>query len=86
MFSATFEATVQKLAQDLLHDYVFLSVGIVGGACEDVEQCFFNIPKFSKRDKLVEFLKEGGDDLGKVMVFVETKRSLSLAKAGGRRC
>lgn len=61
MFSATFEATVQKLAQDLLNNYIFLSVGIMGGACEDVEQIFLNIPRFEKRDKLVEFLKEGGE-------------------------
>ena len=39
MFSATFPAEVQKLAADfLVKDYLFLAVGVVGAASNDVDQ------------------------------------------------
>jgi superfamily II DNA/RNA helicase len=56
MFSATFPVEVQKLAGKFLNDYLFLTVGIVGGACSDVEQKFYEVGKFDKRKKLVEML------------------------------
>lgn len=59
MFSATFPVEIQKLAGKFLHDYVFVTVGIVGGACTDVEQIFYEVDKFKKRNKLLEILKEG---------------------------
>jgi len=37
MFSATFPDDIQTAAQDFLNDYLFLTVGLVGGACTDVE-------------------------------------------------
>lgn len=43
MFSATFAETVQHLALDFLNDYLFLAVGIVGGASSDVEQTFLKV-------------------------------------------
>lgn len=43
MFSATFPSDVQDLARDFLNNYLFLSVGIVGGACDDVSQSFFQV-------------------------------------------
>ena len=33
MFSATFPAQIQRLASEFLNNYLFLQVGIVGGAC-----------------------------------------------------
>ena len=39
MFSATFPDEVQESAQEFLaDDYLFLTVGLVGGACSDVKQ------------------------------------------------
>jgi len=73
MFSATFADQVQTLAKDLLNDYIFAVVGIVGGACDDVSQVVWEVDKFAKRDKLVEILKEVGTD--RTMVFVETKKN-----------
>lgn len=58
MFSATFPEDVQKLACDYLKDYVFLSVGIVGGACKDVEQIFIQAEMREKKAKLLEVLKQ----------------------------
>lgn len=59
MFSATFPEEIQKLAGKFLHDYIFVAVGIVGGACSDVEQVFYEIDRFKKRGKLLEILKNG---------------------------
>lgn len=91
MFSATFPLEIQKLAGRFLHDYVFVTVGIVGGACTDVEQIFYEVDKFKKRNKLLEILKEGNVNIicfsffnltyiftagnDRTLVFVETKRN-----------
>lgn len=69
MFSATFPEEIQKLAGKFLHDYVFVAVGIVGGACTDVEQIFYEVDKFKKRNKLVEILKEGNINVS-IVIFV----------------
>lgn len=73
MFSATFPEEIQNLAGKFLKDYIFLTIGIVGGACTDVEQNFFEVTKFKKRSKLIEVLEENGA-VG-TMVFVDTKRN-----------
>ncbi|KAM9766480.1 putative ATP-dependent RNA helicase DDX4 isoform 2-T3 [Menidia menidia] len=73
MFSATYPADIQRLAADFLKtDYLFLAVGIVGGACSDVEQTFVQVTKFSKREQLLDLLRTTGTE--RTMVFVETKR------------
>merc|ERR1711973_523907 len=72
-FSATFADEVQTLAKDMLHDYLFAVVGMVGGACDDVTQSVLEVDKFAKRDKLKEILQEVGTD--RTMVFVETKKN-----------
>ncbi|TMS11596.1 putative ATP-dependent RNA helicase DDX4 [Larimichthys crocea] len=61
------------MAADFLKtDYLFLAVGVVGGACSDVEQTFVQVAKFSKREQLLDILKTTGTE--RTMVFVETKR------------
>ncbi|CAH1135154.1 unnamed protein product [Ceutorhynchus assimilis] len=72
MFSATFPEEIQHLAGKFLHNYAFISVGIVGSASSDVEQNFFQVTKFDKRKKLLEMLKDCKE---LTMVFVETKRN-----------
>merc|ERR1719186_2429400 len=52
MFSATFPDDIQVAAQDFLNDYLFLTVGMVGGACSDVQQEFHEVANFDKREKL----------------------------------
>ncbi len=61
------------LVADFLQDYLFLTIGIVGGASSDVKQEFWEVPKFGKRDKLCEILKDVGTD--RTLVFVETKKN-----------
>ena len=74
MFSATFPDEIQSAAKTYLKDdYLFLGVGLVGGACADVSQSILEVEEFKKREKLVEIL-EAGDKMDKTIVFVETKK------------
>lgn len=60
MFSATFPEEIQKLAADYLNDYLFLSIGVVGGANTDVSQHIYEVDRLEKREKLVEILTDSG--------------------------
>ncbi|CAG0881058.1 unnamed protein product [Darwinula stevensoni] len=73
MFSATFPEEIQHLAREFLNDYLFLAVGMVGSANEDVRQDFFQVEKHNKREKLMEILNECGKT-EKTLVFVKEKR------------
>ena len=70
LFSATYPVESQKIAQGYLNNYIFLAVGMVGGACEDVEQTFLQVTHFEKREKLLEVLTPV-----KTLVFVEAKKT-----------
>lgn len=56
MFSATFPVEVQQLAREMLNDYIFVTVGRVGGANTDIEQHIVQVDQFNKRDELVRIL------------------------------
>ncbi|KAH8404418.1 hypothetical protein KR222_011468 [Zaprionus bogoriensis] len=71
MYSATFPEEIQRLAGEFLKNYIFVTIGMVGGACSDVQQTIYEVNKFNKRSKLMEILREGADG---TIVFVETKR------------
>lgn len=73
MFSATFADDVKILAAKYLHDYIFFSIGMVGGASQDVEQTFYSVPKVEKREKLKEILD--AEDPSGTIVFVGTQRT-----------
>uniref|UniRef100_A0AAG5DSV2 RNA helicase n=1 Tax=Anopheles atroparvus TaxID=41427 RepID=A0AAG5DSV2_ANOAO len=73
MFSATFPSEIQELAGRFLNNYICVFVGIVGGACSDVDQVIYEVEKFKKRKKLEEILNEGNPK--GTLVFVETKRN-----------
>lgn len=58
------EVCFYRMAADFLKtDYLFLAVGVVGGACSDVEQTFVQVTKFSKREQLLDLLKSTGKSL-----------------------
>ena len=77
MFSATFPRDMQRLAGDFLSpDYIFLAVGRVGSAAQDVIQSFEFVEQYDKEDYLVRFLRETKPGL--ILVFVETKRSADM--------
>lgn len=60
MFSATFPEEVQRLAREILDDYIFITIGRVGGANFDIEQIVLQVDQMSKRDRLVSILNEQG--------------------------
>ncbi|EPQ12633.1 Putative ATP-dependent RNA helicase DDX4 [Myotis brandtii] len=77
MFSATFPEEIQRMAGEFLKlNYLFVAVGQVGGACTDVQQTVLQVGQYSKREKLVETLRNTGAGMGdeRAMVFVETKK------------
>lgn len=41
-------------------NYLFVAVGQVGGACRDVQQTILQVGQYSKREKLVEILRNIG--------------------------
>ncbi|KAK4305821.1 hypothetical protein Pmani_022314 [Petrolisthes manimaculis] len=74
MFSATFPAEIQRCALKFMNNYVFLVVGTVGSANQDVTQEIVSVAKYSKRTKIVESLKAINIEQEKVLVFVEMKK------------
>lgn len=60
MFSATFPSEIQKLAQDFLNDYIFLTVGRVGSTSENITQNFLWVAEHEKRGALVDLLADSG--------------------------
>jgi len=73
MFSATFPDEIKRLASEYMNDYLFVTVGVVGGASSDVEQRFIRVgsPK-EKTEKLLELLND--QDSTRTLIFVKTKR------------
>ena len=60
MFSATFPEQIQRLAGDFLNDYIFLTVGRVGGTTSDIQQTVLDVQEDQKREKLTELLSCSG--------------------------
>ena len=60
MFSATFPEEIQRLAGEFLNDYIFLTVGRVGGTTSDIQQTVLDVPDSEKRDKLTDLLSASG--------------------------
>ncbi|KAI8420007.1 hypothetical protein MSG28_008605 [Choristoneura fumiferana] len=79
MFSATFPEDIQHLAGRFLNNYLFVAVGIVGGASADVEQIFHQVTKYEKQNTLKKLIEE--NDGKRVLVFVETKRNADFIAA-----
>jgi len=76
MFSATFPEEIRRSARDFLHNQLFLQVGLVGGACTDVKQSFYQATKFEKRELLLKILQDPTrNPRERTLVFVKTKRN-----------
>lgn len=72
MFSATFPKPIQRLAEDFLSEYAFLSVGRVGSTNEFITQRVKWVDEHDKKKVLLDLLPTVQ---GRTLVFVETKRS-----------
>ena len=51
-----------------------MTVGVVGGACTDVTQNFYQVSKFEKREQLKEILT-ACNPKDMTLVFVKTKKN-----------
>ncbi|XP_016104597.1 probable ATP-dependent RNA helicase DDX4 [Sinocyclocheilus grahami] len=79
------------MAADFLKvDYIFLAVGVVGGACSDVEQTIIQVDQYSTRDQLLELLrsteKETGSDSGLECRHAGSAPACSTLPASPRQC
>eukprot|EP00927_Polykrikos_kofoidii_P024765 TRINITY_DN22430_c0_g1_i2.p1 TRINITY_DN22430_c0_g1~~TRINITY_DN22430_c0_g1_i2.p1 ORF type:complete len:721 (-),score=128.18 TRINITY_DN22430_c0_g1_i2:241-2403(-) len=84
MFSATFPERIQHLAQEYLYDYIWIGVGIIGGAVDTVDQQLIQVAPAEKFSKLIEVLDQffsTRDDLAnkefkpRAMIFVNAKNT-----------
>lgn len=71
MFSATFPDEIQGLAQDFLHDYIFLAVGRVGSTTALITQRLKYCQDDNKTADLLDMIPHCD---GNVLVFTATKR------------
>ena len=79
MFSATFSDSVQEAAQAFLKDYFFLTVGLVGAICGDVELAFHEVESTTKRETLEEILSdEKRDPKERTMIFVGVSLMITI--------
>ena len=53
----TFSLSLSLSVADFLEDYLFLTVGQVGGATSDIQQRIIEIGEYERREKLGEILK-----------------------------
>lgn len=73
MFSATIPAPIEKLAEHMMKNPVFVSVGTSGVTNEAVNQILMWVEDVSKRKKLFSILCEPKHFRPPVLVFVESK-------------
>jgi len=71
LFSATFKDEIQVVAQEFMKDdYLFAAVGKKNMASPNVTQEVLAVPRFDKREKLMEIIQE--NPTNKTLVFVKT--------------
>ena len=50
-----------KSADDFLHNYLFLTIGVVGGTTSDIDQSVVAVGEYEKKEKLQEILTSAGE-------------------------
>lgn len=80
MFSATFPEEIQRLAGDFLNDYIFITVGRVGGTTSDIQQTVMDVSDEQKREKLMDLLSCSGANNHLVNYSMKTVSYVWLAK------
>jgi len=76
MFSATFPDECQQMAQDFLFDYIWIGVGIIGGAVNTVQQSLVKVEPREKYEVLIHKLDEfyeNRENKGRCLIFVNAK-------------
>lgn len=77
-FSATFKPSAQDVATEFMKpSYVFITVGMVGAANEDVKQEFLRVERAEKKRELKKILL-GLSDQDRVIIFTQTKATADV--------
>lgn len=77
-FSATFKPEIQTNAKEFLKDnFVFLAVGRVGAANEDIKQEFLQVARTEKKRELKKILSQVPES-DKTIVFTQTKQAADM--------
>lgn len=77
-FSATFNHSAQQIAKEFMKpNYLFITVGMVGAANEDVKQEFRRVERSEKKRELKKILQSLGPE-DKVIVFTQTKATADV--------
>ena len=87
LFSATMSKEVRTLTASIMHQPVFVEVGVEGNPAESVRQHFFSVQKQDKFDFLAHLLNEEKEKMESVLVFSRTKHGANkiakrLTRAG----
>ncbi|MCX6694910.1 MAG: DEAD/DEAH box helicase [Candidatus Altiarchaeota archaeon] len=84
MFSATIPEDIKGLAQSITRNPEFISVSSDTMTVDEVDQCYYEVPKTEKFDAFVEVMKR--ESPSSAIIFCNTKRwSDTLAKLMKRR-
>lgn len=77
-FSATFKPSAQDVAKQFMKsNYVFITVGMVGAANEDVKQEFLLVERSEKKRELKKVLNSLNED-DRVIIFTQTKATADV--------
>lgn len=83
MFSATFPKTIQKLAQDFMNNYIWISIGRVGSTTSSITQRVMSVRPDQKVSTLMQLF---GEIHGPTLVFTRTKRTANRLYSTLRKC
>lgn len=82
MFSATFKKEIQQLASEFLSNFIYISIGKVGSASEQIVQHVKWVEESEKFTQLLELLSCCD---GLVLIFVQTRRSADMLEYNLRK-
>lgn len=77
-FSATFKDDIQMIAKEYLkNDFIFLTVGRIGAANDDIKQEFLAVSRQEKKRELKKILMEV-PETAKTIIFTQTKMAADM--------
>lgn len=69
MFSVVCKSVMMCVSADeFLHNYLFLTIGVVGGTTSDIDQSIVAVGEYEKKEKLQEILTSAGESAPRACV------------------
>ncbi|XP_071845059.1 probable ATP-dependent RNA helicase DDX59 isoform X2 [Apostichopus japonicus] len=78
LFSATIPSSIEKIAQEMLSDPIFVSVGTPSTPCSSVKQIILWVEEPSKKKMLFNLLEDPKHYCPPVLIFVDSKIGADL--------